>query len=106
MKHGTIQGSYRKYCDRGSWQGMETDGKACPVPEKDKPGTFGEGEGAVTFTNGEIFHERGLTESELSRDMVKDLKKRGVKYLGPVTMYSYLQTVGVINSHEESCFLY
>ena len=59
-----------------------------------------------TFTNGEIFHERGLTESELSRDMVKDLKKRGIKYLGPVTMYSYLQTVGVINSHEESCFLY
>ena len=44
MKHGTIQGSYRKYCDRGSWQGMETDGEACPVPEKDKPGTFGEGE--------------------------------------------------------------
>lgn len=59
-----------------------------------------------TFTNGEIFHERGLTESELSRDMVKDLKKRGIKYLGPVTMYSYLQTVGVINSHEETCFLY
>ena len=59
-----------------------------------------------TFTKGEIFHERGLTESELSRDMVKDLKKRGMKYLGPVTMYSYLQTVGVINSHEETCFLY
>ena len=59
-----------------------------------------------TFTNGEIFHERGLTESELSGDMVKDLKKRGIKYLGPVTMYSYLQTVGVINSHEETCFLY
>lgn len=59
-----------------------------------------------TFTNGEIFHERGLTESELSRVMVKDLKKRGMKYLGPVTMYSYLQTVGVINSHEEICFLY
>ena len=59
-----------------------------------------------TFTNGEIFHERGLTESDLSRDMVKDLKKRGMKYLGPITMYSYLQTVGVINSHEENCFLY
>lgn len=29
-----------------------------------------------TFTNGEIFHERGLTESELSRAMVKDLKRR------------------------------
>lgn len=59
-----------------------------------------------TFTKGLIFHERGLTESELSRTMVKDLKKRGMKYLGPITMYSYLQTVGVINSHEEDCFLY
>ena len=59
-----------------------------------------------TFTKGEIFHERGLTESELSRTMVKDLKKKGMKYLGPITMYSYLQTVGVINSHEENCFLY
>ena len=59
-----------------------------------------------TFTNGEIFHERGLTESELSRTMVKDLKKKGMKYLGPITMYSYLQTIGVINSHEEVCFLY
>ena len=59
-----------------------------------------------TFTKGQIFHERGLTESELSRTMVKDLKKRGMKYLGPITMYSYLQTIGVINSHEENCFLY
>lgn len=59
-----------------------------------------------TFTNGKIFHERGLTESELSRSMVKDLRKKGIKYLGPITMYSYLQTVGVINSHEEDCFLY
>ena len=59
-----------------------------------------------SFTKGEIFHERGLTESELSRTMVKDLKKKGMKYLGPITMYSYLQTVGVINSHEEDCFLY
>ena len=59
-----------------------------------------------TFTKGQIFHERGLTESELSRTMVKDLKKRGMKYLGPITMYSFLQTIGVINSHEEDCFLY
>lgn len=59
-----------------------------------------------TFTKGQIFHERGLTESELSRTMVEDLKKKGMKYLGPITMYSYLQTVGVINSHEENCFLY
>ena len=59
-----------------------------------------------TFTNGEIYHIRGQTENDLSRNMVKDLKNRGMRYLGPITMYSYLQTVGVINSHEETCFLY
>ena len=59
-----------------------------------------------TFTKGQIFHERGLTESELSNTMVKDLKKKGMKYIGPITVYSYLQTIGVINSHEENCFLY
>ena len=59
-----------------------------------------------TFTKGQIFHERGLTESELSRTMVEGLKKKGMKYIGPITMYSYLQTIGVINSHEEDCFLY
>jgi DNA-3-methyladenine glycosylase I len=59
-----------------------------------------------TFTNGEIFHEYGLTESELSKNLAKDLKKRGIKYIGSITMYSYLQTVGVINSHEKDCYLY
>ncbi len=59
-----------------------------------------------TFTGGEIIHERGLTESELSRTIVKDIRKRGIRYIGPITMYSYLQTVGIINSHEETCFLY
>ena len=59
-----------------------------------------------TFTKGEIFHERGLTESKLSRAIASELKKKGMKYIGSVTMYSYLQTVGVINSHEKACFLY
>lgn len=59
-----------------------------------------------TFTNGQIFHEHDLTESELSKNLAKDLKKRGIKYIGSITVYSYLQTVGVINSHEKNCFLY
>ena len=38
--------------------------------------------------------------------MSKDLKKRGVKYAGSVTIYSFLQAVDVINSHEKDCFLF
>ena len=36
-------------------------------------------------------------------DMIsKDLKKRGFKYLGTVTMYSHLQACGIINDHSKS----
>lgn len=36
----------------------------------------------------------------------KDLKKRGFKYLGSVTVYSHLQACGIINDHAEGCFRY
>ena len=36
----------------------------------------------------------------------QDLRKRGFKYLGPVTVYSHLQASGVINDHVEGCFRY
>ena len=35
----------------------------------------------------------------------KDLKKRGMKFVGSIIIYAYLQAVGVINSHESGCFL-
>ena len=35
----------------------------------------------------------------------KDLKKLGMKFLGLIIIYAYLQAVGVINSHESGCFL-
>lgn len=45
-------------------------------------------------------------QNELSEKIAKDLKKRGFKYLGAVTVYSFLQAVGVINDHAEKCFRY
>ena len=36
----------------------------------------------------------------------RDLKKRGFKYLGSVTVYSHLQACGIINDHTEECFRY
>ncbi|MFK8051848.1 MAG: DNA-3-methyladenine glycosylase I [Woeseiaceae bacterium] len=41
--------------------------------------------------------------SHLSDEFSKDLKKRGFKFVGSTTMYAYLQAVGVINDHLQSC---
>lgn len=43
------------------------------------------------------------TQSELSERITKDLKKRGFKFLGSVTIYSYLQAIGLINDHDHQC---
>ena len=42
----------------------------------------------------------------LSKRISKDLKKRGFKYVGEITIYSHLQACGIINDHDESCFCY
>jgi DNA-3-methyladenine glycosylase I len=42
-------------------------------------------------------------ESELSERISRDLKKRGMKYVGPVITYSFLQSIGIINDHLISC---
>lgn len=58
------------------------------------------------FTNGETYYEVGLTSSELSDKISKDLKKRGMKFVGTTIIYSYLQAIGIINSHDKDCFMY
>ena len=58
------------------------------------------------FTNGKIFYEIGLTKSELSDEISKDLEKRGMKFVGSTIIYSYLQAIGIIYSHDKECFLY
>lgn len=59
-----------------------------------------------TFTGGKLFTETGRTRSPLSDALSEDLKKRGMRFVGTTIIYSYLQAVGVIDSHEEGCFLY
>lgn len=39
----------------------------------------------------------------LSKRISMELKKRGFKYVGPVTIYSHLQACGIINDHDISC---
>ena len=58
------------------------------------------------FTNNRIIYELDKTTNELSDDISKDLKKRGMKFVGSTTIYSYLQAIGVIYSHDRECFLY
>lgn len=42
--------------------------------------------------------------SPLSDAVAKDLKKRGFRFLGSLTVYAYLQAAGVVNDHVDSCF--
>lgn len=57
------------------------------------------------WTEGKIVYEKGVTRSELSDGISKDLKKHGMKFVGSTIIYAYLQAVGVIYSHEEGCFM-
>ena len=53
-------------------------------------------------------HENGRipVSNALSSRISKALKKRGFKYVGPVTIYSHLQACGIINDHDETCPCY
>ena len=57
-----------------------------------------------SFTDGEIIYNEYLTESDLSKSISKDLKKRGMKFVGPTIIYSYLESIGIINNHQPNCF--
>lgn len=59
-----------------------------------------------TFTKGNIIYEVGKTTNNLSDTLSLDLKKRGMKFVGSTIIYSYLQAIGVIYSHDKECFLY
>ncbi len=57
------------------------------------------------WTEDKVVYETGQTSSELSEIISRDLKKRGMKFVGATVIYAYLQAVGVIYSHEAGCFL-
>lgn len=64
------------------------------------------------FSKGKVIlymgHQKGRIPAKngLSDAVSRDLKKRGFKYLGSVTVYSHLQACGLINDHTENCFRY
>lgn len=47
--------------------------------------------------------EVGKTTSSISDELSKDLFKRGMRFVGSTIIYSYLQAIGLINSHDDDC---
>lgn len=43
-------------------------------------------------------------QTALSQLISKDLKKRGMSFVGPTIIYAFLQAVGVVNDHTLDCF--
>lgn len=61
------------------------------------------------FSNNQIIKnidDNLKTTSKLSDDISNDLKKRGMSFVGSITIYSYLQAIGIVNDHELDCFCY
>ena len=59
-----------------------------------------------TFTNNKTLYEIGKVTNDLSDLISKDLIRRGMKFVGSTIIYSYLQAIGVIYSHDKECFMY
>lgn len=57
-------------------------------------------DGKIILNTNDVFH----THTELSDRISKDLKRRGMNFVGSTIVYSFLQAVGVVNDHELACF--
>ena len=59
-----------------------------------------------SYTDGKIIKAEYKTKSELSAKISKDLKKKGMNFVGPTIIYSYLESIGIIDNHTKECFKY
>ncbi|MCI6716190.1 MAG: DNA-3-methyladenine glycosylase I [Mollicutes bacterium] len=59
-----------------------------------------------SFTKDKVIYENDKTSSILSDTISEDLIKRNMKFVGTTIIYSYLQAIGVIYSHDKNCFMY
>ena len=58
------------------------------------------------YTGDKIIYEVGKSTNDISDAISADLQKRGMKFVGSTIIYSYLQAIGIIYSHEEECYLF
>jgi DNA-3-methyladenine glycosylase I len=63
-----------------------------------------------SFVNGKpIIRKRGqpvLPRTEISDLLSDDLRKRGFRFVGSTICYAFMQAVGMVNDHNQSCFRY
>lgn len=51
-----------------------------------------------------VTRETIASQTEASRALSKDLRKRGFSFVGPTTVYAFMQAMGLVNDHVEDCF--
>lgn len=51
-------------------------------------------------------HEDVPSQTKQSREMSRDLKKRGFSFVGPTICYAFMQATGMVDDHTKDCFLY
>jgi DNA-3-methyladenine glycosylase I len=65
-----------------------------------------------SFTDGRTKHNAWKTlkqlpaETDDSRAMAKELKRRGFAFCGPTVCYAFMQAIGMVNDHLTSCYRY
>ena len=52
----------------------------------------------------DLAHLRANPSTEISKRISKDLKKRGWSFVGPTTVYAFMQAMGMVNDHIEGCY--
>jgi DNA-3-methyladenine glycosylase I len=59
-----------------------------------------------TLSGGMPIQNRGRvpTQTPLSVELSKTLKKLGFKFVGPVIVYAWMQAIGIVNDHSATCF--
>ena len=62
-----------------------------------------------SFTDNKVVsypYDGTMSRNKLSDTVAKDFKKRGFKFMGTVTTFSYLEAIGVMNNHAKYCYLH
>jgi DNA-3-methyladenine glycosylase I len=89
--------------EKGRLGGVSQKGVPKNVTPSDSPFSGGE---SLNFP----IINRGLTlgsfptESDISQKISKDLKKRGMSFIGSTIIYAFMQAVGIVDDHVDSCW--
>lgn len=57
----------------------------------------------TTQVNDVVDYKLAPAQTETSQKLSKALKKNGFKFVGPTTMYAFMQAIGMVNDHENDC---